>query len=319
MNYSKLFFLPLFLATMCASGVEIPLLSSESIDKKAVAIQSKITRDRYLAYAAGTIVAARAVYSLSPYWSPLQRFFGETPAVHNIPVIDKVADLSVPQEASVTPDISWGQWFGDGLSAVKQNMTIENALKFTKDSLFSIGHYGLATCAQNGIGLVMAGMYKRLMYPDTLRWYVHTHVPYKMIIKGMKDGLVDPSLDSLDIAYNKQKLHDSCFLLACYGESMCAYMTYKTKKLDAQVQPIAELAKNRFLGFYNDWLRRMMSQLDQEIINNDEVIKLIQLYEKELTYRLRHFAILEGETEDQMCAIEERIDVSVSSQAARLF
>jgi hypothetical protein len=168
----------------------------------------------------------------------------------------------------------------------------------------------------------MQKMYKDLMYPNTLRWYIHNYIPFKSTIKHMKDTVEDLRNESLtdeQIAYNRQRLQQLCFYSARQGECICGYMVYKSKQLDAEVQPMAEQAERYFVGYYNNWLKLMNAQLDQETLACDQLCKIIISHEKELIRRLSHFAILEDETDEDKCMIDERSDLSIASQVARLF
>jgi hypothetical protein len=179
----------------------------------------------------------------------------------------------------------------------------------TPQGWLTIGGWGFYYGSCLAAVYVALHMPDHFIHPDTLRWYCHTYAPYESTTQLMKETIVtlqDQSLDAAAMRNNKQTLTDSLDRLVRYGESICAYMAYKTKQLDEYESPVAERAARGLFKFYNAWLMTISAQCNRDNPDYDEINRLITAYEMVMATQLKHFYAIEGETEAEKRAMKRR-------------
>lgn len=279
-------------------GYDVRSLDQEKIKQHAVAIEKKVTRDYYVRMALISMVAARIAYAGFTWLN--------TP-------IEKPIDLIQPKKADV-PKITWGKWARN----VKTSWINWGAHLISKEniqnSIISAGKFGLATTFQMGMGSVMQGVYTKLNYPNTFRWYICSHVPYIKTIEYIKTTIAtlqDQSLTLEQINYNKQLLQEACNRFVCDGEKLCGYMIYKTQLLDIEEQQIAERTARYFCNYYNEFLQRMSDQLACEVVDYTILDTMLTSFETDIKRQFKLFFYLEGETDEERAMIGERMKRSI--------
>ena len=256
----------------------IQLLDQDSIDKKAVAIETMITRERYM-LAAFTLmgVAQNIVYLLPLYhW-----FTGKSQSV--------AADLV---DAKPSPQFSWSEKFSNFGNATKN-------LLFTQEGWFSIANTGFYLGGQMSILFIMNKIAHDLQHPDTITWYVSAKIPYKRTINVMRDSIQrvrrSPSPEQLD--FDKLSLKNMSIQLAGYGESICAYMQYKSSSsaLSSTQRHMAQASSRYLFNYHNQWLKEVGALLESEASSYYKVEQLITSYELELAHQIKLFSSVESE------------------------
>jgi hypothetical protein len=299
MKYVQLLFSALIFSSSCMSGYEIRLLDQKKIKQHATAIEKKVTRDYYVRMALISMVAARIAYAGFKWLN--------TPVEKPIDLIQQPKKLDVPK-------ITWGQW----VCNVKTSWINWGAHLISKEniqnSMINAGKFGLATTFQMGMGSVMQGVYTKLNYPNTFRWYICSHVPYIKTIEYIKTTIAtlqDQSLTPEQTNYNKQLLQEACNRFVCDGEKLCGYMTYKTQLLEIEEQQIAERTTRYFCTYYNEFLQRMSDQLACEVVDYTILDTMLASFETDIKRQLKLFFYLEGETDEERAMIGERMKRSI--------
>lgn len=265
MKYSKLLLLPFILASSCNFALEIRSFQKEDVDKKAVLIEAKITRERYMVYALTALGIAHELYQWVPVLSGL---LGQT-----------YADMPKKEDTSMF------QAFKGGV----------RALFYTKEGWVSMAQCGLSI----GGFVMISKVGERFVHPDTLYWYVSAHAPYMRTIKIMQERLLllqDPAIEQSKIAIHKEFLYVLYDRLVRQSELMCGYMVYKTKYLDVEEKAIGQRATNSMVNSQNDWLKRISLQLTADNQNYGEIEKLLVAYGADIASQINHFSVIEGES-----------------------
>lgn len=276
MKYSKFLFLPLIVATTCSFATEAPYLQMAEIDKKAVAIETQLTRERYFVYG---LTALGVMHELYQWFPLLKTVFGSNPV-----------------EAPVQEKKSMFEAFKSGLSF----------LFYTQEGWVSMAQSAL------GVGgfVMISKVGDKLVHPDTLTWYVNTYAPYTRTIELMQERLLDLQSASLDAerrAAHKSFLEMLYDRLVRQSEAICAYMTYKSKRLAAEEKAIAQRSVRNMVSFCNNWLLCIATQLNADNPNYEEISRLIAAYQADVTCHLSHFSIIEGETSRERSAVKKQI------------
>lgn len=298
-------------------------MRQQVINKKASEIEAKIKRDYYIRMGLIGVVVARMGYlawdrCLRSYVFPtpeelLKKVLAEKALKELAQAQKELKQLEIVKEQQASenitqeqvlnpklPKITWHEW-------AQHNLTKEQIGTALKNKTIALSRFIAATGFQTGMGLVMQGVYSRLNYPNTLRWYVCTQVSYVRVIENIKETMLllqDTSLDVEHITQNRQLLQDLCYLLVLDGEKIAGYMTYKTKQLDVERKMLAERAVYHFITFYNSSLKRIHELVGVET-NYNALISEIDAFAQELKRYLRHFAVVEGETDEERYVVGE--------------
>jgi len=251
-------------------------LDQSIIDKKAIVIENKLTRERYLMYGLTTIAVAHEIYQ----WIPMLK------------------DLFAPQSAIAEkqPDLSFFQSIKAGAKH----------LFYTQEGWVSLIQSGFAV----GGFVVISQMGEQYIHPDTLRWYISAHAHYQVTIKLMQEcisGLQNPSIDSEQHQINNEMLQHLSNRLVRQAERMCAYVTYKIKRLDDAEKIVGERTKNAMLKIHQNYLSRIAEQLNVPEINYNAIDRLLDGYQEAITAQVNHFALIEGETNRERAAVKRQM------------
>ncbi|HLW73420.1 MAG TPA: hypothetical protein VKR54_05230 [Candidatus Babeliales bacterium] len=275
MKNSNFLFLPLIVAITGSFAAERPLQMAE-INKKAEAIETKLTRERYFVYGLTVLGVAHELYQ----WFPLlNTIFGANPV-----------------EAPVQEKKSLFEAFKSGL----------NFLFYTQEGWVSMAQSAL------GIGgfVMISKVGDKLVHPDTLNWYMHTYAPYPRTIELMQERLLELQSVSLNPerrAAHKEFLHMLYDRLVRQSEAICAYMMYKSKRLAHEEKALAQRSVRSMVSFSNNWLLCIATQLNADNPNYEEISRLIAAYQADVTCHLNHFSIIEGETLRERSAIKRQL------------
>jgi hypothetical protein len=135
-------------------------------------------------------------------------------------------------------------------------------------------------------------------HSDTLRWYVHAHVPYVRAIQTIKSLTVKLQVNDLnaqDRDHYHSVLYACCDRLSGYGEDVCAYMVYKSSELEGRAAEMAERMARYLLNSQNEALGSIGNELDKQTPDYQIVKQLITVYESEMRSHRDMFAVIEGE------------------------
>lgn len=304
MNYAQVSLSTLIFMSSCISMCEVRLLDQKKIDQHAIAIEKKVTRDYYVRMALVGIVAARVAYA-GIKWL-------------NTPIEKKSENLipvQKPKDSPEVPKISWEEWACNvKTSWVNWGKHVVSKENVTKQAI-DFGKFACGNVMQTGISFVMEGVYGKLNYPNTLRWYISSHVPHTATITVIKGMLIPDQMSN-----NRLLLQEACDRLVCDGEKICGYMTYKTKQLDIEEQQIAERTTRYFFNYYNEFLQRFSDQLASDTADCTVLDTMITSFEADIKRQLKLFFYLEGETDEERAMIGEKIKRSmVIEHIASLF
>ncbi len=262
MNFLKSFLLfPLIVVSSLTGQV---ILDQSVINEKAIVIEQKITRDRYIKYGITALSVAHELYQ----WIPL------------------IKDLMAPSAATEESKLSLIESF----KAAFQH------LFYTKAGWISLLQSG---CSIGGF-FIISNIGEKFIHPDTFRWYINAYAPYHITIKMMKERvaeLQDQSLSQEQLEISNEILQLLYDRLIRQAELMCAFMTYKAKRLDQHEQIIAERAKVIMINSHNDWLRSLDMQLNAAERNYTTIDTLLDAYKNAIDAQVSHFALIEGEME----------------------
>ena len=321
MKYANIFLSSLLFISSMVCTYEIRLLDQKKIDQHAAAIETKVTRDYYLRVALVSIVAARIAYMGINYFNSTH---DKVPV--NVPDASSqnVEVPNVQAEPIAVPKITWEEWtHNQKLSWVKWVKHVVSKENVT-NQMIGLGQFVVINSFQTGMGFVMEGVYGKLNYPNTLRWYICSHVPYTATIKVIKEMVVplqDPlPLTPEQVPYNKQLLQEACNRLVGDGEKLCGYMTYKTKQLDIEEQQVAERTTRHFFNYYNEFLMCISAQLACDVVDYNILDTMLISFETDIKRQLKLFFFIEGETDEERAMIGERVKRSfLIEQIATLF
>jgi hypothetical protein len=251
------------------------ILDQSAIDKKALEIENKLTRERYLMYGLTTIAVAHEIYQ----WIPMLK------------------DLFAPQSsiAEKQPDLSFFQSIKAGFKYIF----------YTKEGWVSLIQSGFSI---GGI-VVISQMGEQYIHPDTLRWYINAHAPYQVTIKLMQENLhnLQTLSNEEECQVNKEMLQLLNARLVRQAERMCAYVTYKIKRLDDAEKIVGERAKNAMLKTHHNYLSRIAEQLDTTEINYNAIERLLDGYQIAIAAQVNHFALIEGETNRDRAVVKRQM------------
>jgi len=261
MKYSNFLLLLIASVSFHSSTQELVQLRKDEIAKKAIVIEKMMQRDRYVMYGLTALSVAQSVYP----WIALYQ-----------------------KGLEVKPD--------------DQKLTMWQSIKATFNHLFFTQEgwtsMGLASVSLGG-AYVISRVCDAAVHPDTLRWYAHSHAPYDLTISLMKERL---TLLQNPVLEEQEHLHERKFLSLLYkrlvnqSEAVCAYMMYKSKRLDIEEKDIAKRAVHSFFTVQNYWLPRIAMQVNSETINYQECEKILIAYENDMQCHINHFSIIEGES-----------------------
>ncbi len=317
MKYTHIFLSSLILISSCTNAhqiYQIRPLDQKKIDQYAVAIEKKVTRDYYIRTALVGMVAARIAYGLVTWLN----------APH-IKVDDNLIPAEKPKNSTAVPKITWTEWACNKKTAwIDWGKYVVSKENITKQAI-DFGKFACNSSFQMGMGFVMEGVYGKLNYPNTLRWYICSHVPYTSTIKVIKEMLLpfreDQSALTLNqTCYNTRLLREACNRLVIDGEKLCGYMTYKTKQLDIEEQQIAERTTRYFVTYYNEFLKRLSDELMFDLCDCNTIDAMLATFETDIKRQFKLFFYIEGETDEERAMIGERMKRSlVIEHIATLF
>ncbi len=164
-----------------------------------------------------------------------------------------------------------------------------------------IGSAGFNFTGMIGSIIVSQKIAELISHPDTLRWYIHAHVPYAQTLALIET--LSQKLDSADEyspekrAFYKSSLYLSCKQLVFYGQDVCAYMTYKGQDMPGAQKMHAERACRYLLNYQNEVFNELFTELAKENPEYGRVEALMQQYRSELKQQRVVFASIEGETQ----------------------
>ena len=285
MNYAHVLLLPIIFTALTVSAEPVRLLQQVDVNKKIVEIEKRVIRDKRAVLAVNLLEQFSNITLFVSYMTPL--FSDPLPSVaSSCEACKEKAKAPVEEDTST-------KGFLSGLTSFGHN---------TKNLLTSSQYWktiGLFCLSQSISNFIVSRIADDIVHPDTLRWYVSAHAPYKATTSIMREVIIQLHEESLEVphkAHNKQILHDSLNRLARYGESMCAYMTYKTKQLEEYEKPVAHRATCYLFKYCNDWLAEISVLCESNEPDYDQIKQLITTYEAEIAAQLRHFYAIEGET-----------------------
>ena len=268
---------------------------SEAVYKKAAVIERKATRNKYFLAGLTALGHAQNIYT---FWPVIKSFLSDDCLVQTAGPLCE--GCQVAQRAA--KEFSFTKAFSNFSYNTKQILT-------TSQGWLSIGEAAFSYFGQLSAMFIMYKTVESLTHPDTLRWYVRTYTPYYGTITEMKkaiERLQSQSIDDKHVQYNEQLLSDSLDRLAHYGESICAYMIYKTKKLEVQDRPVTRRLAKYFYNYYNKWLSEVSEYSKPGHLNYAEISRLIGEYENEIPSQLTYFAVVEHETKSDRRAVAEK-------------
>jgi hypothetical protein len=312
MNYVKLSLSLSILISTCVNAdyiYYVRLLDQKKIDQHAISIEKKVTRDYYIRTALVGMVAARIAYGFVTWLN--------TP---HVKIDENLIPTQKPKDATEIPKLSWSEWACNKKTAWidwgKYVVSTENMQKQAID----LGKFVCANGIQMGMGFVMEGVYGKLNYPNTLRWYICSHAPYAATIKVIKEILV-PLQESSSLTLEELfLLRAACNRLVTDGEKLCGYMTYKTKQLDIEEQQIAERTTRYFVTYYNEFLKRLGDELAFNVFDYNTIDTMLTTFETDIKRQCKLFFFIEGETDEERAMIGERMKRSlVIEHIATLF
>lgn len=263
------------------------ILDQSVIDKKAIEIEKKLTRERYLMYGFTTIAVAHEIYQ----WTPVLQFlFGSRS------VVEKKEEISF-------------------LNAIKEGARQTFYTKEGWNSLFqsafslSLGITGIVIISQMG---------EQYIHPNTLRWYITAYAPYEVTIKLIKERLRDlrnPFIDQQGSDMNNEMIHLLYNGLITQAISMSAYMAYKVKSFDVAEKIVGERAKASLLKVHHKWLGDIESQLNSPELDYTQIESLLDAYAQAIGVQVSHFALVEGETRRERAVVKKQMKQKLSDQS----
>lgn len=292
------------------------LLDRDAIEQKAVAIERKMTRDRYLTYG---LTGLSLAYQFSVLYKEWSRVGGTTTTTGN-PIQEVVAQESINKEFFIK------RYIKNMLYSFK---SAGEYLLCTQDGWIATSQLFMGV----GSSYIISKLSEKLVHPDTLRWYINSYAPYHTTIKLMKEQLTtlqDPSvteeqkitsIEILDLLYNR---------LRRQAESICAYMIYKIKRFDDEEKLIAQRAQEITMKVHAQFLGRIAAKMyvhpavksedkDEHIISLIDyaaIDHLLDEYKSMLRTHCVHFAMIEGETNyDRSMVKDAQEENQILSQA----
>jgi len=249
------------------------LLQRDTVVKKVAEIEKKVMRERMVAAA----VITAGVVSF---------FSGVT-----------IRDAELSATGIVSGSVGW----------IKNGFENGKHLFFTTDGWLNIARFGFNCAGAIGCSLITQELIKKFWHPNTLYWYVHTHVSYEAAFMSVKDAA--HLLKKSDITAQQRQLYHNSLQIACFqlnrnAASVCAYMLYKGKELFPQETVLTQKMSVYFFNYHNDWLADFIEIIESPHPDYEKLIEHCSAYEKEVKSICTQFASIEGETVEQRRAIE---------------
>ncbi|HSC25504.1 MAG TPA: hypothetical protein VLB80_04810 [Candidatus Babeliales bacterium] len=258
----------------------VTYLHYKTINNKAVEIEKKITRDRYIGYSLAAIGIIHELYQ----WVPMMRScFGNT----------YQGKEQINEKKSII------EAFCAGLSS----------LFYTQEGWISIAHAGLNI----GGFIMISKVGEQFVHPDTLRWFIYTYASYEATIDLMQKRLLilrNDDLESEQTIIHREFLQLLHARLIQQNELICAYMIYKSKRLTNEESLIAQKTIHSFFTMHNSWLQQIAAQWESDSSNYDQCHQLLEAYKTEIASHLKHFSTIEGESLRDRAIIQKQIKKS---------
>jgi hypothetical protein len=292
MYYSNLLCVFFVMTPVSIFSENVRLLDRQEINKKAVVIEKKLARERYFVLGLTTLGHIHNIYIFLSFLMPSKP-------------LKNMCEACKIKEVELVKNVPFGVAMRSGLINAAQN--VKN-LFVTPQGWGTIGQYILYYGGFLSASFFTARVADNLIHPDTLHWYIAKHVPYESTVQLMKEVIVSLRVQKMTdegVAYNVQILKDSLNRLAGYGESICAYMTYKSHYLEDDEKQVANRAIGYFFSYYNAWLIDVFVQCSLKSPYYDQINASIASYEINVAAQLRHFYAIEGETEIDQLAMDE--------------
>lgn len=271
------------------------VLDQAFITKKAVSIEAKIKQDRYIMYGLTGFAIAYGIYQWMPMMTTVMVSKPALPVVIEIKP-DNAENQKTPEKFFVIQSVKNGmQKIKDGTCEVFHDLFC------TKESWLSFLQY---TLSLTGAGIINQ-VTEKFMHPDTLRWYIHNHVPYYTTIKLMKErivGVQDPLVDVQEQKVNNRMLLLLQQRLMRQAHAMCAYIEYKIKNIDQAEKGIAQEAQQSIIKIHEEFLADIKRELSVENPDFTKIELLLDTYQDQLDLFINHFALSEGETKKERAA-----------------
>jgi hypothetical protein len=273
------------------SNIHTAVLDPIVIQKQAEIIEKKIMRDRYIFYG---LTAVAIAYQVSTALSQFKNAYDtkstprtETPSEEKLSILQSIA-----------------QSFKESFKACKAGL---HHLVFTQEGWIATTHVFVGF----GSSVVISKLTEKFMRPDTLRWYVRTHVPYHITLKMMKtrlEELQDASLDQDQVCMGHEYIQLLYERLVKQVSLISSYMLYKEKYLDDEERAIVQRLRKLIFNSQNSWLERIKNQLSAEDRDYEEIMKLIIAYEADCKLQINHFSLVEGDTPYERDALQKQIE-----------
>jgi hypothetical protein len=173
------------------------------------------------------------------------------------------------------------------------------SLLTTKQGWLAIAQQGWSLTGYFATCFILNNIAHKLEHPNTLRWYNATHAPYMRItsmIKQYIDKMADRQEDVKALRHYTESLRIACYQLVFYGESICAYMAYKSTLLDGPQQELAEKNIRYCIEYQNDIFRQIFNFFDRQPASYEQLTHLITEYEIEMKEQCAYFSAIERES-----------------------
>lgn len=135
-----------------------------------------------------------------------------------------------------------------------------------------------------------------------MHWFVYARVPYQRTVRLIDefiDELQDPTLQVEQHEFYHKSLVNGCNQLVEYSERVCAYMEYKSNRLDGTQKMLGLSIGRHLFNRTNDWVAEIRTLFEDDQLNYLKISKNITTFVSELTRQLDHFASIEGETHEE--------------------
>ena len=160
-------------------------------------------------------------------------------------------------------------------------------------------------------GTVVKKLVNQYMHPDTLRWFVYAHVPYKRTVRlmnGFIEKLEDGQLPDIQKKFYHESFINAANQLVEYVEKICGYIAYKSDFLP-DIQRTTGYSIGRYLfNCTNSWSREITELLNKEDVNYQVIRTSTIGFTAEIKQQLEHFASIESESK------EDRLRVKYAAQ-----
>jgi hypothetical protein len=253
------------------------------IEKKALAIGAKISRDRRIMYGVAALSIAHEFYQ----WAPLLKSFF-------------VKDIAT-QELISQEKKSMAAAFKAGL----------RYYFYTENGWSSLIHSGISLGGFMLVSVFCEKLCKEYVHSDTLHWYIKAHVPYRATIEMMQGLLVElqdmPIQDDELAAQYIQRLQMLYERLITHSIALCGYMKYKSQLFDDKAQATAQQALDFMIAAQNRGLQKISEQLASASGDYKGLMKAITSLEDDNLFYIKHFALLEKEFLQDRSSLKQSI------------